>query len=75
MQGKEFLQNGLFTNEYDLKKAREKLQANMNLYNVTKFSLYSSLLFISATKKIGGFTLVLPLRIIFDFFLSACFLF
>ena len=40
----------------------------MNLYNATKFSLYCSLLFIFSTKKIRGFTLVLPLRIIFDFF-------
>lgn len=39
----------------------------MNLYTATKFSLYCSLLFISSTKKISRFTLVLPLRIIFDF--------
>ena len=45
----------------------------MNLYNATKFSLYCSLLFISSTKKISGFTLVLPLRIIFDFFFICLF--
>ena len=47
----------------------------MNLYNATKFSLYCSLLFISSTKKISGFTLVLPLRIIFDFFYLLVFYF
>ena len=47
----------------------------MNLYNVTKFSLYCSLLFISSTKKISGFTLVLPLRIIFDCFYLLVFYF